>query len=215
MKPIDPLLIQQFSSLNFIPALLIWMEVAGREFFFTSWSRSIYYLNSLYLSRGMNLNNIPASTSTISNKTTIDFDDTDRALYSVFGDYDAGEYPVEITIISIVEEAVDEVTRKAIEERNGVLAVFNAFDGLVDNWSYQPGIIKITFADLFAQWARVTMSEFSTSCRWVVFKGLRCKYLGAATECNRTFTECATYGNEKNFGGFRWVASMINKKLEV
>lgn len=34
------------------------------------------------------------------------------------------------------------------------------------------------------------------------FKGSRCKYSGAQTECNKTLTRCRELGNSVNFGGF-------------
>jgi phage-related protein len=38
-------------------------------------------------------------------------------------------------------------------------------------------------------------------CRHKIFKGIYCKYAGAATTCNRTYEQCRTYGNLNNFGG--------------
>lgn len=39
-------------------------------------------------------------------------------------------------------------------------------------------------------------------CRWKVFKGTRCGYIGAETTCDRTLTQCRSYGNSERFGGF-------------
>jgi len=39
-------------------------------------------------------------------------------------------------------------------------------------------------------------------CRWRAFKGSRCGYIGAATSCDRTLTQCRDYGNSERFGGF-------------
>lgn len=38
-------------------------------------------------------------------------------------------------------------------------------------------------------------------CRYRYFKGERCGYTGSATTCDRSLTQCRSYGNSKNFGG--------------
>jgi phage-related protein len=38
-------------------------------------------------------------------------------------------------------------------------------------------------------------------CRFKVFKGSLCKYVGLATTCDRTYEQCRSYGNLNNFGG--------------
>jgi len=45
-------------------------------------------------------------------------------------------------------------------------------------------------------------------CRYQEFKGTLCGYSGGETECNRTFAQCRSYGNQVQFGGFPGVGSM-------
>ena len=45
-------------------------------------------------------------------------------------------------------------------------------------------------------------------CRYKEFKGDLCRYAGGESSCNRTFTQCKSYGNEANFGGFPGVGSL-------
>lgn len=40
-----------------------------------------------------------------------------------------------------------------------------------------------------------------TICRYKDFKGTRCGYAGAETECNRTLQRCEELGNQTRFGG--------------
>jgi lambda family phage minor tail protein L len=40
------------------------------------------------------------------------------------------------------------------------------------------------------------------TCRYRVFKGDRCGYVGAETSCNRTLVQCRLYNNSGRFGGF-------------
>lgn len=39
-------------------------------------------------------------------------------------------------------------------------------------------------------------------CRYKTFKGTRCGYTGAETECDRTWQRCKELGNQQRFGGF-------------
>ena len=80
-------------------------------------------------------------------------------------------------------------------------------------------IVKSTNVD--ATWANFVLgviNPFSitvgqrmlrTGCRYTGanetlngFKGLRCKYSGSETECNKTLTRCRELNNTPNFGGF-------------
>lgn len=44
-------------------------------------------------------------------------------------------------------------------------------------------------------------------CRYKLFKGPLCKFVGEATTCNRTYTQCKSLGNQTNFGGFLGIGS--------
>lgn len=46
--------------------------------------------------------------------------------------------------------------------------------------------------------------EYSRTCRYKQFKGVECKYAGAATTCDRSYATCQSYRNQVNFGGFRF-----------
>lgn len=39
-------------------------------------------------------------------------------------------------------------------------------------------------------------------CRYKEFKGTYCQYSGSETDCDRTFEDCRSKGNESRFGGF-------------
>lgn len=43
--------------------------------------------------------------------------------------------------------------------------------------------------------------RYSLECPWV-FKGAECKYNGTDENCNRTWADCVSKNNTKNFGGF-------------
>lgn len=45
---------------------------------------------------------------------------------------------------------------------------------------------------------------YQNLCAWE-FKGTECAYAGAASTCNKTATQCQSYSNLANFGGFNYI----------
>lgn len=201
MKNLPIALKDALESQELIQALLVNMTVGGHEFKFTSWSSPVLYNSSLFYPRGLDLSNISFSATNIVDSVRIDFDDVDRGLYSAFGDQDAGNFPITLTLV-ILNSTWKVVTN------------LDVFRGTIDQWDYKPGKLSLVAASIFAQWAQVTTSKFSGSCRWKVFRGLECKYAGTGTECDRTYDQCKTYGNIENFGGFRWLPSLAARRLK-
>lgn len=202
MKNLPVALKTALESQEFVQALMIDMTVAGREFKFTSWTTPVVYSGSLFVPRGVNLSNISYSSTNIVDSIRIEFDDVDRALYSVFGDQDAGNFPITLTMV-------------VLDSAWKVASSLDIFRGTIDQWNYKPGRLSLVAASIFAQWAQVTTSKFSGSCRWKVFKGEYCKYAKQGTKCDRTYAQCESYDNSNNFGGFRWLPSLVARRLKI
>ena len=66
------------------------------------------------------------------------------------------------------------------------------FEGEIDAWNLDEEKCVVTVTSLFAQWSQRTLSK---------------------TWCDRTYARCQALGNTDNFGGFRWVPSMIDKEI--
>jgi hypothetical protein len=90
----------------------------------------------------------------------------------------------------------------------GVLTVF---EGIIDAWTIDDRILKVTAKSEMSKWTQRPLSLHSVSCRWKDFKGTECGYAGAATWCDRTYSRCETLVNTVNFGGFRWLPSIMDK----
>lgn len=87
------------------------------------------------------------------------------------------------------------------------------FVGNLDSWTSSDGEISIKLKSEFSQWDQITLRIQSSSCPWKVFKGTECQYAGSETWCDRTYTRCQALANTANFGGDRWVASIIDKVI--
>lgn len=87
------------------------------------------------------------------------------------------------------------------------------FVGNIDSWTSEEGQISVKIKSEFSQWNQTTLRIQSSSCPWKVFKGTECQYAGSEDWCDRTYTRCAALANTANFGGERWVASIIDKVI--
>ena len=91
------------------------------------------------------------------------------------------------------------------------------FEGNIDNWSITESKLSIGVSNLFVQWTQKALRRHSSSCTWKVFGGATpdspCFYSGEETRCDRSHVRCAALGNTVNFGGFRWLPSIVDKEI--
>jgi len=92
-------------------------------------------------------------------------------------------------------------------------AKITIFEGEIDSWGLTESKVNITATNILSRWARRTLSVHSSSCRWKKFKGTECGYTGAQTWCDRSFSRCSALNNTSNFGGFRWLPSIVDKEI--
>lgn len=91
--------------------------------------------------------------------------------------------------------------------------VLTLFEGGLDAWTLNDKMLKIGAKSEMARWTQKPLSLHSVSCRWKQFKGTECGYAGEGTWCDRTYTRCEDLGNAPNFGGFRWLPSIMDKEI--
>lgn len=94
---------------------------------------------------------------------------------------------------------------------------FIFFEGEVDTWSMTEDNIKISLVSAMTKWSQKALRSHGSSCQWKVFKGITpdspCMYTGSETWCDRTYKRCAQLNNTDNFGGFRWLPSIVDKEI--
>jgi len=204
MKSLSLALKTELASTEYIAGVLVDINIGSHFCYYTSWSAPICYNSIMYVPRGMQVNDIVRSDTNILETASIEMDDVDRALYTILSEIGQGEFPVTFTLVIL-----DSLSKVSLS-----LVVFN---GVIDDWDYRPGSMSLSIVDIiFVQWAQETTALFSRNCRYKQFKDVNyCQYSGTASVCDRTYETCKGYNNEANFGGYRWLPSMINKKLEV
>ena len=141
------------------------------------------------------------------------------------GDQSKGEVPQVVIKVSNVSQAIEAFISDydAYVKTNGFsplgvyIYVVNT-KAITANPSCDPEVehyFELTQPSVDTKWVTFTlgasnpfMRRFPVSrilknnCRYRVFKGSRCGYIGVGTTCNRTLVQCRLYNNSSRFGGF-------------
>lgn len=91
------------------------------------------------------------------------------------------------------------------------------FEGKIDAWTMDEVNLRFTAVSEMSQWTQKGLRKHSPSCTWKKFKGQTedspCFYSGEETWCDRSYKRCGDLSNTANFGGFKFLASIINKEI--
>jgi len=202
MRSIDSSIMAQLESGELRPFGLLHMNIDSTDFYFTDCDVPIVMGGNRYEPRGIDIGNISYSLSRIVDQATLSLDNLDDYLTTEFvGGTPQGSEVVVSMVVLDSDYAV--VASQAV----------TLFQGEIGAWNMVEGKIDITITNQFAQWNQRTLNNHSPSCRWKVFKGTECTYSGGETWCDRSYTRCVALSNQANFGGFRWLPSIENKKI--
>jgi len=209
VRHIDPTILDKFRQEEYTFAYLLELAAEDSKYFrFTNWDTPLTYGVEVYYPRAMEISPISYSTSSVVDVLGIRIDDVIQteveSLYiALLGQ---GHIPLGAKLYLVILD-----DNYNIPTNGGTLF----FQGNVDKWEYSPGEIDLQIASIFIQWNNVTTYKYSASCRWRKFGGAECKYpTPGDLVCDRTYKVCRdVYNNTENFGGFRWLPSLINKIL--
>ena len=93
-----------------------------------------------------------------------------------------------------------------------ILEPIKVFEGLVSTWKLTEMKATITLVNEFIFWNKKTLRKHQSSCRWA-FKGTECTYSGTGTWCDQGWARCNALNNRDNYGGFRWLPDLEEKKI--
>lgn len=85
------------------------------------------------------------------------------------------------------------------------------FRGLASKWTLTEMKASITLVNEFVFWNKKTLRKHQGTCPWV-FKGTECGYSGSST-CDQSYSKCVSLSNEANYGGFRWLQDLEERKV--
>lgn len=239
MRSINSNIISALESNEIIPFYLLDIEIENIHYRYTDCDVPIMENNSKYVSKGFKVDNIIYSLSKIVSDMRLEIDDIDETLKALFvGGTPRGE-TILYKLILLSKEYEGESSIQAgdallLESGSGALLLESAsggvllggpyqeyydtigiltlMEGFIDNWELDESKIEIKVASLATQWNQQPLTKQSPLCRWKEFGGTECGYSGEQTECDRTYTKCVEYENTANFGGERWLSSLVDKK---
>jgi len=99
-----------------------------------------------------------------------------------------------------------------INDRYQPIAVEELFRGIISEWKLRENRASVELVNELVFWRKRALRTAQSSCRWA-FKGKECGYKGTQTWCNQTWDQCSKLNNTANFGGFRFLPSLMEKKI--
>lgn len=73
---------------------------------------------------------------------------------------------------------------------------------------------KIEIYNHMIKWKTLTPRRLhAPSCEWTFKDTVTCRYAGAETWCDHSWERCLALTNSINFGGFRWLPFLQDKKI--
>ncbi|MEW5805026.1 MAG: hypothetical protein AB1847_23315 [bacterium] len=95
-----------------------------------------------------------------------------------------------------------------------VLAASTKFAGVIDSCSIDHQRARFEVYNPWLFWKRKTPRRIhQATCPWAFKSTGLCQYEGSETWCDQSYDRCLELGNTENFGGFRFLPSLINKQI--
>lgn len=165
----------------------------------------VYYNGQKYSSYGMDMGAMEYSLSPQLDKISIDLDNTDLTFSTAVG---TSEIRAKRSLLKLA----------ALNQNGGVIGTAIQFDGLVDSARINKKSCKLNIYNHFVNWKKpLPPRTHQATCPWpfkeVSSEYATCQYAGAATTCDKSWEQCVSYGNQLNFGGFRWLPSLVDKQI--
>ena len=203
-RPYSTLIQDQLESNEYSVFNLLKMTINATDYTYTDCDVPISYGGITYDPVGFSFDPVKYSMANIVDKVTIQIDNLDSVFSALFvGSTVQGSPTILYTAIFDSAHAV-------------VGDLVTLFEGEIDSWTIDEAMAKITVTSILSHWSQKTYSKYSPSCRWNVFGTTdydECNYTGASTWCDRTHSRCVALNNTTNFGGYRWLPSIVDKDI--
>lgn len=207
-KNLDATIIDELAGLSMFPFFTLDLTDGTNEYKYSTLDIPIHLtasgtttISGTYLPKGFIFESINSTLSNVMDDATIRIDDLDDVLKSVF-------------VGGSIKGKAASVHIGLIDSNEDVIGTVLLFTGEVDSFTLDESELRLVIGSVFTKWSHQTYNKHSSSCRWKVFKGVECAYGGAETWCDRSYTRCGVLANTANFGGFRWLPSIENKKFQ-
>jgi len=99
-----------------------------------------------------------------------------------------------------------------LDDNYQIIVAEPIFSGTISNWKMRESSSMIEIKNDMILWNKKTLRTCQSSCPWE-FKGTECTYAGAIDWCDRSYEHCVSLDNSDNFGGFRFLPSIMEKEI--
>lgn len=203
------------------------------NYFYTDCDIDLVWGGDLYRSKGFEVGNISTSATMGVDSVDVSIDNSDLEMSAVVLGEDISGLPVIVSLCSVL--TTPGVTSGILRDTTGAplkdtadvtltdttgagttafqpVGIQPLFRGLVNNWDLAESRLRIGLVNELALWNKRTLRPASASCPWA-FGGTECKYTGTGGPCNQSYTSCVSLGNHLNFGGFRFLPSIVETSV--
>lgn len=200
MRSIPPALTAILEAREQYIARLLSLALPSGILRYTTLDIEFYFGGNFYLPKRFTNDRIAASLQSEIDAMMIRIDNADLSLTSLFTTAAVRGRICSLTDVGLIYPAT--IVDSAL-----------VFQGLIDSVRFDDSTVQISVYSPMILWKRKCPRRiYQPSCPWK-FKGEECKYEGTETWCDQDVNRCWALGNRINFGGFRWLPSIINRSF--
>jgi len=200
MRNFDADISAELEKENFRFFFLLELQLAS-TYRFNDIDINIYHGGNLFSPRTFSFNSLSGSANLSVESFDIDIDDTDQVMSALLLGEDVRN-KIAILYFGVIETTAP--TEMHIQEY---------IRGIVGGWELEgDGNCRINITNEMVLWNKKCLRPQSSSCPWT-FKGTECTYAGAETWCDQSYERCTTLSNSNQFGGERFMPSIIEKEI--
>lgn len=203
---------------------LLEFQLDSDTYRYTDADIDLYYSGDKYTKYDFKIGEIKQSANFSIDKIKLDIADAGLGISSILLNEDAGNKTAILRICAInTGFSGDTLTDGSATITDGsedlgdtgslyqIIALEVFFTGFISGWTLKDPNSSITLSNEFMLWNKKTLRISAPSCPW---------YLGSTecghadnTWCDQSWERCCQLGNQKNFGGKRFVQAMEGKKI--
>lgn len=160
----------------------------------------VYYNNYWWYAYGIEFDSIRSSATSEVDHITLRINNVDKSFSNL------------IQTEEIRGKEVD-IYEVGLDSNMNVLGSVLIFMGYIDSIEADHKRAEIQIYNHFILWKmKVPKRYHSPNCQWI-FKSSQCGYSGSETWCDHSWERCVELNNKLNFGGFRWLPSIVDKQI--
>jgi hypothetical protein len=193
-------LLKEANCLCFLVVFDVSVGAVPAIFRYTSLDVNIVYGGNIHYSRGMTFSGAEYSISPQVGKISFAIDNVDRAFSSLILNREVRGKRCDILLCALNWPAT-------------IIGVSTLFSGVIDGAGFDHQRASFDVFNPFVFWRRrVPRRIHQSTCPWE-FAKIECTYVGIYETCDKSYEDCILRENTDNFGGFRFLPSMIQKKV--